>query len=1004
MNTMEDPRPEALLGLSPEEVEASRREHGSNVLTPPVREPWWRLFLEKFDDPVIRILMIAAMLSLAASAAHGEYLESVGIIVAIFLATTMAFANEYQAGREFDLLYQVSDEIPVKVMRAGGYATVPRKDVVVGDIVLLEGGDEIPADARVLEATSLLVDESRLTGESLPVEKVPEVPGEADPTEHAYPPGVVLRGSLVAEGQGTVGVEQVGDRTETGKAAVAAAEGGDQKTPLNEQLEQLSRWIGVIGFGVAALTYAALVGQGVLRGDLAMAAGQWLFTGLLFLGVAIALVHLWLPVCYDAVDLAGLAVSRPAFLDRGGLAGWGRTCAAGGAVFILGAGIGRALGLFPPELAHSVPPQVATELLKFFMVAVTIIVVAVPEGLAMSVTLSLAYSMRKMAASHVLVRKMHACETMGATTVICSDKTGTLTTNQMTVREVEAPSLSSSSPVTSASPVSMCLSVNSTAHLTEAGGDAVHTVGNSTEGALLTWLRSQGVDYLPLRQGAVVEHQWLFSPVRKFMATLCSPPSGAAPPMGEALARAKEEALPVGVTDIPPGATATLYVKGAPELVLERCSHELGPGGSRPLDNRSAILERLEQCQARAGRTIGLACCDVARAKDAPTTEEDLDSLARDMTWLGFFSLEDPVRPEVPEALQACLQAGIAVKIVTGDSPQTAREVAREIGLLPDQEEPGAVITGREFEALDDDTAAQAASALKILARARPLDKLRLVRLLQGQGHVVAVTGDGTNDAPALKQAHVGLAMGLSGTAVAREASDIILLDDSFASVRQSVLWGRSLYQNIQRFILFQLTVNVAALAIALLGPFIGIKLPLTVTQMLWINLIMDTFAALALATEPPHASVMQDPPRDRQAFIVNPSMRVRIVSMGTLFVLVLAGCLWFIKRDGTATPHELSLFFTVFVMLQFWNLFNARCLGVAESAFSRLRDNPGFICIATVILIGQVLAVQYGGSVFRLTPLSLVEWAYIVAATSTVLWGGELLRWRQRLGSEHDH
>ena len=711
--------------------------------------------------------------------------------------------------------------------------------------------------------------------------------------------------------------------------------------------------------------------------------------------------------------------------------GWSLALAVGALVLVMGTAAGQAMGVFPSALDRCLPAAAALEFLRYFMVAVTIIVVAVPEGLAMSVTLSLAYSMRKMASTKVLVRKMHACETMGATTVICSDKTGTLTTNQMAVREVEAPSLLSPGPLAPLSPLALCLAVNSTAHLAEGSADSQPTqaVGNSTEGALLAWLRDQGIDYLPLRRAVTVHKQWLFSPVRKSMATLCSLPTADTDtllrePVPRDVAQARGPVPQRNQGDPREGSTQgdpprVLLLKGAPEWLLERCTHEWGPQGRRPLADRHGLQQRLEQCQARGRRTIGLAWRDVSanpatsaspEATDPATTaspqaagvdgsEEALDSLAQGLTWVGFMALHDPVRPEVPEALAACLQAGIAVKMVTGDSPRTSLEVAREIGLLPTGEEPGAILTGREFEALDDEAAGQAASHLKILARARPLDKLRLVRLLQGQGHVVAVTGDGANDAPALKQAHVGLAMGVAGTAVAREASDVILLDDSFASVRQSVLWGRSLYQNIQRFILFQLTVNVAALAIALLGPFIGIKLPLTVTQMLWINLIMDTFAALALATEPPHAQVMQHPPRNRRAFIVTPPMQANILAAGSLFVAVLAAGLVIIRWDGVATPHELSVFFTVFVMLQFWNLFNARCLGLTQPAMSGIAENRGFILIATTILVGQFLAVQHGGVLFRLTPLSLGDWLVIVAGTSVVLWAGEFIRWRARHG-----
>jgi Ca2+-transporting ATPase len=965
-------------GLTLAEVEASRQECGANVLTPPKRDPWWKLFLEKFDDPVIRILMIAAVIAIGVGIIDGKYFEGIGIIVAILLATILAFLNEYKANKEFDILNQVSDEVPVKVIRESKYTTVHRKDLVVGDIVLVEVGEETPADGEVLEAVSLQVDESRLTGESLSATKVPkDNVHSAALSETAYPFHRVLRSTMVTDGHGIVKVEAVGDSSEIGKTARAAAEETGEETPLNAQLVRLSKLIGVIGFLVATLIYVALVVRGVVLGELILTSQQWFFTGLLVTSVLLGLIRVWLPVVYDAFELMGKEVEPPAWLENDSLAGWAKTIALGLAVFLIGLGIGYGLRLIPSSPSSWIPYHVGEEFLVYFMIAVTIIVVAVPEGLAMSVTLSLAYSMRKMTASNNLVRRMHACETIGAATVICSDKTGTLTLNEMRLQEVEVPALQSNGISKPSDFARMLLAeaiaANTTAHLSRSSDEAATILGNPTEGALLLWLEEQGIDYVISRDSFSVSKQLTFSTERKFMGTL-----GTSAVTGSTL----------------------LHVKGAPEIVMELCSQVLTTDGIKGIDSYvPAVQKALKEYQSRGMRTLAFAYHEAPKNPE----EANIEVLSNDLTWLGFAAIADPVRPDVPAAVKACRSAGIIVKIVTGDNEETAQEIARQIGLWEDGDGVGKHLTGREFAQLDDEQAKDAVVNLKVLSRARPMDKLRLVKLLQEQSHVVAVTGDGVNDGPALNYANVGLAMGKTGTAVAKEASDIILLDDSFRSIVNAVMWGRSLYENIQRFILFQLTVNVVALGIALLGPFIGVKLPLTVTQMLWVNLIMDTLAALALATEPPHWSVMNNQPRNAKAFIVSKVMAKNIVAVGTIFLAFLVGFLLYIQRDNVVTDYELSTFFTVFVMLQFWNLFNARCLGRKHSAFSKILANKGFITIASAIFIGQILMVQFGGTVFRTVPLSLRDWVVIVAGTSVVLWAGELLRLITRLRFPED-
>ena len=958
-------------GLKAAQVIENRNKYGANVLTPAEREPWWRLLLEKFDDPIIRILMIAALIAIGVGFINGEHFEGIGIVIAILLATTLAFLNEYKAEKEFDILNQVSDEAPIKVVRDGAFTTVPIKDLVYGDIVLLEAGDEVPADGKILEAVSLQIDEARLTGESMPVAKSVVSEKVADSHEdNAYPPDAVLRSTMVHDGHGVIEITAVGDSTEIGKAARAASEDSDEPTPLNRQLERLSKLIGVVGFSIAFLTFLALVFRDYRSGDLVLTSAQWGFSLILFVSAMIGFARVWMPILADGFELAGRELRLPRIIEAEGLRPWLQVAAAGVLIFVLCIVTGVMSGFLPEEPSGWLTSQAVSDFLKFFMIAVTIIVVAVPEGLPMSVTLSLAYSMRKMTAANNLVRRMHACETIGAATVICSDKTGTLTQNKMVMNSVCFPALKAGVlarelATTIEQIVAESIAANSTANLSRKEGGETVVLGNPTEGAALMWLEEFGIDYLRLRQDFALEMQWTFSTERKMMGSYGL--SGA-------------------------GSEKILYVKGAPELVLARCTEVLTDKGLQSINHfADKISVELRQSQARGMRTLGFA---FLRGIDRKP-EGDLNSVASNMTWLGFVAIADPIRPEVPLALNLCRRAGVKVKIITGDNSNTAWEIAKQAGLIePDERAEQIHMTGTEFQALSDEMASRRALEIKILSRARPADKLKMVRLLQQSGEVVAVTGDGTNDAPALNHANVGLAMGKTGTSVAKEASDIILLDDSFPSVVKGIMWGRSLYDNIQRFIMFQLTINVVALGVALTGPFIGIKMPLTVVQMLWVNLIMDTFAALALATEPPHWRVMARAPRRSEDFIVSAPMYRHILGVGALFYLFLIGFLKYFQRDGVVDTKELSIFFTTFVLLQVWNMFNARALGFHHSALTRIRENKGFMIILPAIVIIQFLIVQYGGAMFRTEPLSLVTWLAIIAGTSLVLWAGELWRY----------
>ena len=961
----------SIVGLNDFQVKESRDRHGPNILTPASKNPWWIDYLEKFEDPVIRILLVAAFIAIIAGFFHGDYIEGIGIIVAILLATALAYINEYKAEQELDALYKSDDKTPVRTMRNGALVLIPKCDLVVDDVIQLEAGETVPADAYVVSQVSILVDQTTLTGEKDPVPKCSTGQGSFGTNdEHTLPADSVFMGTTVLDGHGVFKIFSVGDNTKTGKATKASDEDTEEVTPLKEQLVSLCKVIGVVGFLMASASFIAVLSCGFFKGDFSLTLPQFWFALAVLVSTMVGLSKVWVPWVYDGFEMLNINANVPSLIEAEGFAAWIKVISAGlllliASVFILifkGYGVAEFL----------LPVEASSQILSAFMIAVTIIVVAVPEGLAMSVTLSLAYSMRRMTQANTLVRQMHACETIGAATVICSDKTGTLTTSKMELQNFVSVMLPHGLKENDPSSVFIAESVaaNSTADLsrTEKGFE---TLGNPTESALLLWLEKAGPSfhYLNLREQFQIESQLTFSTERKFMATF-----------------GRSSAL---------NGTEVLYVKGAPEIILARCNSIGKSDGAFPKDEASAkeIENQLISFQSRGMRTIGIAW------RNGSLGSADLSTEAVGLTWMGFAVIDDPVRPEVPKAIRSCIDAGIEVKIITGDNTPTAREIGRQIGL--DVNGPGATLTGSEFGAMNDEQALLAVKALKVLSRAQPLHKQRAVQLLQKQGEVVAVTGDGVNDGPALNYADVGLAMGITGTSVARAASDMVILDDSFGSIASGVMWGRSLYRNIQRFIVFQLTINVAALVIALLGPFIGVAIPLNVIQMLWVNLIMDTFAALALATEPADPSVMKDRPRGRGDFIITPEMSRSIFGWGIAFVVVLGGLLLWMKsksENGEISPKNLTIFFCVFVMLQFWNIFNARRFGGFRSAFSGLLENPLFVIITVAILAGQIVIVQFGGTFFKTVPLSLEDWLLISACTSPVIFIGEIGRYINRV------
>lgn len=866
------------IGLTDEQVRQSREQHGKNVLTPPQRTSLWKLYLDKYRDPIIQILLVAAFVSLILAFIEKNFMETIGIFVAVFLATTVGFYFERDAAKKFNLLTALSEEQPVKVRRNGKVMEIPRHDVVVGDVVLVEVGDEVPADGELIVCNDLQINESTLTGEPV-TEKSLEGGGDG-----AYPRNIILRSTMVMNGRGEFVVTAVGDATEIGKVAKKSTEQTSVETPLHMQLDKLAKRISKVGSVVSVTAFF------------------------------IFLIH----------DI----LTNPA---------WG-----GKDYFYM-----------------------AEIVLKYFMMAVTLIVMAVPEGLPMAITLSLALNMRRMLKSNNLVRKLHACETMGAVTVICTDKTGTLTQNKMQVSALELKQGDEAL-------LDTAIALNSTAELNDG-----KPIGNPTESALLLWLDAQGKDYEELRKQVNVLKQLPFSTERKMMATLAEVD-------GETY----------------------LFVKGAPEIVMKKCIIE------DRMQSQSA--EELDEWQHKAMRTLAFAYkkieASIMRTSRTSTAEVVALLDANDLQLQAIAAIADPIRPDVPAAVQECRHAGIEVKVVTGDTAATALEIGKQIGVFEDEPENiGAdgsltsldqqMITGEQWEALSDEEAYERAKDIRVMSRARPTDKQRLVAMLQKRGEVVAVTGDGTNDAPALHYAHVGLSLG-SGTSVAKEASDMTLLDDSFKSIANAVMWGRSLYRNLQRFLFFQLVVNVAALLLVLGGSVIGTEMPLTVTQILWVNLIMDTFAALALASLPPSHEVMKDKPRKASDFIINKSIGFGILFCGIVFFLVMFALLVYCERRGKGgvDVHELTMFFTTFVMIQFWNLFNAKALMSHHTAFRHFLKDKGMILVLVLVLVGQWIIVTFGGEMFRTTPLSLHEWLLIIGSTSVVLWAGELWRTFKRM------
>jgi len=953
-------------GLNEEQVAESRQQYGANLLTPPPRPSLLKLYIEKFEDPLIRILLIAAFISLGISLVDNDFSETIGILFAIFLATGIAFWFENDARRKFDILNQVNDDILYKVVRHGNVTEVMRKELVVGDVVILNTGEEIPADGLLLESVSLQIDESSLTGEPLAYKTIVNT---HFPKESTYPPNEIKRGTVVMDGHCIFRVTHVGDATEYGKVARNASIAHGGEIPLTRQLDRLADFIGVVGFWFATLTFLVLFTKDLLKGSLSGV--QWGSAGIVVFVIIMLTYKIWRPFIQKTFVLLGHEVYFNGFslkLQQHKGLFWILFTVVVMSVSLMGYSY---FDINPADPASWISRSVAIKILHHFMIAVTIIVVAVPEGLPMSVTLSLALNMRRMLKNNNLVRKMHAIETIGAVTVICTDKTGTLTRNQMQVHDTLFPSLPGRFEADNRAGrlIASGIALNSTAYLDFSDPARIKTLGNPTEAAMLIWLHRHGLDYMQLRNSAEIITQLAFSTERKYMATLAT-----------------------GHED----GENFLFVKGAPEILFGKCRMVLTDKGLQPIEHYLEHFENnLAQFHSQAMRTLAFA---YERVRDEIPRIQKGTMINENLVLLGICAISDPVREDAAAAVKQCMDAGITIKIVTGDTAGTACEIGRQIGIWQENEDRASIITGAEFSMMAHDEALESARRLKIMCRARPSDKQRLVELLREGGCVVAVTGDGTNDAPALNHAHVGLAMG-SGTAVAKEAGAITLMDDSFKSIARAVMWGRSLYRNIQRFIVFQLTINLAAMLIVFLGSVFGHEIPLTVTQMLWVNLIMDTFAAAALASLPPNPGVMKDKPRQNNAFIITPQMRANIIGTGLLNVGVLLGLyLVFLIYGKGLSQAELTAFFNVFVMLQFWNLFNVKTFGTNQSAFANLGRSTGFLIVAAVIFAGQFAIVEFGGDMFRTRGgLSLWQWITTAGAASLILVAGELKRYLGR-------
>ena len=835
-----------LHGLSSESVHEMREQYGKNELTPPQRTALWRQFLEKFNDPIIRILLVAVFISAIVSIIEGGGLvDTIGILLAVLLATSISFVTEYRSNREFEALNAMREDTGIKVIRDDRAATIPMRDLVVSDLVLLEAGDVVPADGYLLLASHFEVDESAFTGESEPIGKIVE--------------GIVLKGTLVTAGRGRMLIGATGNATRMGQIAAELAEGSRPETPLQLKLRRLATIISKFGYLMAGLIIATLMIEGI-------------FTGV--------------------------------FLES--------------------------------------PATIARYVLDSFMFAVIIIVVSVPEGLPVSVTVSLALTVRKMTRASSLVRRLIACETVGSVTVICTDKTGTLTLNQMDVvaSSVEYPDSEPGIPTSPNGWVTLNAAVNSTAELESREGKLM-TVGNSTEAALLRWLHRAGISYQEIRASNPPVSQELFDSNKKQMST-----------------------------EVTLAGTSFLLVKGAPEIIASRCVP-------------SPDLSYIQTLASRAMRTLAFAHAELPAAGSDPSS----------LIWDGYVGIRDEVRPDVPDAVRTCNEAGITVKMVTGDSLETATAIARETGILT----TGNVLLGSEFRSLPDEERTTAAQHLEVLARSEPSDKMLLVQTLQGAGEVVAVTGDGTNDAPALRHADVGLAMGIAGTEVAREASDIILLDDSFPTIKNAVWWGRALFENIQRFLIFQLTINISAAFLSFLAPVLGFPPPFTIIQLLWINIVMDSLAALALCSEAPHPALMNRRPVPRDDPVITPYMLRAILITASVYILVGMIVVGFGIPFMQSPEQQATAFFAAFVVAQVWNGINCRGINGIMPPF--FKGNPAFFGIMAGIVVIQILIVQYGGSLFSTVPLTAAQWVFIILCTSPVLLLWPVISWSEKYG-----
>lgn len=843
-------------GLNPEQVEKSRSTYGTNSFVRQSHESLAKRIWDASTEPMLVMLIFAAIITLAVNITRyftgGEYnfLECVGIFAAIALSVVITIITEGKSAKAFEALNKINEDTLIKVIRNGEPQLITQKEIVVGDIIMIETGDKIVADGRLFSSNDLSVDESALTGESLPVKKDAEFVCQKS-TPVAERANMLYSGCFVSAGNGQMLVTGVGNDTEFGQIAQELSSIEKTTTPLQEKLDKLGKQITVLGASAAAIVFAIEVLQFVMNGQLNL----------------------------DTVSDA-------------------------------------------------------------FITSIVLIVAAVPEGLPTIVAVSLALNIIKMSKENALVKKMIACETIGCVNIICSDKTGTLTENRMTVQKIYTGGELIDPEQLKDEMLLKNYCINSNANISEEDG-SWSFIGNPTEGSLLAAAAKAGVDYQELRQAADIVRVFPFSSQNKDMSTIV-----------------RENGKEI------------LYVKGNPEKIISLCT-----GISE--EEKEKNFHLMEEFQNKAGRLLAFTHKEL----EGQYNDEEQDEVEQGLIYDGFVVISDPLSPDVYESIRNCRSAGIEVKMLTGDNIRTARAIANELHMLDDAH---IAVEAADIEKLTDEELKEALKKIQVIARSTPLVKMRVVKLLKEQGNVVAVTGDGINDAPAIKHADVGIAMGIAGTDVTKEASDMVLLDDSFSTIIKAVQWGRGIYENFKRFIQFQLTVNVSSVVVVICSILAGFSAPFTALELLWINIIMDGPPALTLGLEPIRPDLLKHKPTRRNENIISKKMLLRIFVNG-IFISVIFMLQHFKNFLGAAPEEEATVLFTLFVLFQLFNAFNCRELDDTPM-FKNLLKNKLMLGVFLLVLILQGIITQFGAAVFETVPLSAAMWGKMLLTAFTVI------------------